>query len=141
MIDDYVRKRLEKEHEFQTAKLKNLFSHIYRDKDAAWTAWESAVSRSGFDGAAKNLRSKPQKFGKIKGRTWLGFLKDRAFNDRNRALQEARRLSENWYSSRLQLDTVDIRVGEVKEKVNTVLEKEKERERQRELDRQRGRSR
>ena len=141
MIDDYVRKRLEKEHEFQTAKLKNLFSHIYRDRDEAWEVWESTVSRSGLDEAVKSLQAKPQKFGKLKGRAWLRLLKDRALSDRNRALVEARRVSEHWYSSRMQLDTVEVRVGEMREKVKTTLEMENERQRQREREHQRGRSR
>ena len=141
MIDDYVRKRLEKEYEYQSAKLKNLFSHVFRNKDAAWVEWESAVSRFGFDETIKILRGKPQKFGALKGRAWFGFLRNQAFHDRERALKEAYRIAENWYSSRLQLDTVDVRVGEVKEKVKNTLEEEKQRQRRHSRTPERGRSR
>ena len=141
MIEDYVLKRLQKEHEFHSSKLKNLFSHIFRDKDAAWAAWLNAVSRAGFDGAVKALRGSPQKFGKLKGRAWLGFLKDQAFRDRNRALSEAHRISEQWYGSHLQLDTAEVRVAEVKGKITATLNKEKERQRQRAPEREHERGR
>ncbi len=141
MIDDYVRNRLQNEYDLQETKLRNLFGFIYRDRDTAWEKWENTVSRSGIDVAVKRFSKKPRHFGKMRGRAWFGFWKDKAFKDRIRALKEARTVSENWYSARLQLESTGDRIKNVKTKVEQTLEKERKRERQQNRVQDRGRIR
>ena len=102
MIGGFSAKRIEGEYDYQTTKLRNLFAYIFQDQVAAWVAWDKAVSREGVDFAIKTLDTRPKKFGTLRGRVRFGFLKDRAFSEREKALRDAAHVSHVWYSAHLQ---------------------------------------
>ena len=82
MIDQQITRRFESEAAFQEEKLRNLFRVMFRDETEAWDRWKIATERRGFKQAQAMLKDNPARFGKLQGKARLGFLKNRAFDER-----------------------------------------------------------
>ena len=104
MISSHTFKRLEGELELQETKLRNLFTSIFVDDEKAWGRWTREVQDKTLTKALKRITDKPKVFGKMKGRLHLGFLKDKAFEERELARKNLGFQAERWRSAQLQVE-------------------------------------
>ena len=112
MIDPQITRRFESEAAFQEEKLRNLFRVVFRDETEAWDCWKIATERRGFKQAQAMLKDNPARLGKLQGKARLGFLKNRAFDERETALKEAVYQAERWNSAQMQLTQHRARIEE-----------------------------
>jgi len=112
MIDPQITRRFESEAAFQEEKLRNLFRVVFRDEAEAWDRWQATTERRGFSRARSILKDRPARLGKLQGKARFGFLKDRAFDERETALKEAIYQSDRWNSAQTQLSQHRARIKE-----------------------------
>lgn len=112
MIDPQITRRFESEAAFQEEKLRNLFRVIFRDETEAWDRWQAMAERRGFKQAQSILKDHSARLGKLQGKARFGFLKDRAFDEREAALMEVVYQAERWNSAQTQLTQHRARIRE-----------------------------
>jgi len=112
MIDPQITRRFESEAAFQEEKLRNLFRVVFRDEAEAWDRWQATTERRGFSRARSILKDRPARLGKLQGKARFGFLKNRAFDERETALKEAVYQAERWNSAQTQLAQHRARIRE-----------------------------
>ena len=115
MIDPQITRRFQSEATFQEEKLRNLFRVIFRDEAEAWDRWLMTTEQRGFKQARAILEGRPTRFGALQGKARFGFLKDRAFDDRESALKEAGYQAERWNSAQTQLSQHHARISEARD--------------------------
>ena len=119
MIDPQITRRFESEAAFQEEKLRNLFRVVFRDEVKAWDRWQEMTERQGFKQAQSILKDHPARLGKLQGKARFGFLKDRAFDERETALKEVGYQAERWNSAQMQLAQHNARIQEEKQLART----------------------
>jgi hypothetical protein len=95
--------RLHQEMTFHERKLRNLLRAAFRDEGKAWAAWSRLVERKGLKRALRSMQERPARFGRLQGAALFGFVKTRAFEDREQALRAVPFSAERWGEAQLQV--------------------------------------
>lgn len=124
MIDPQITRRFQSEAAFQEEKLRNLFRIIYRDEIEACEAWRRTCEGRGFKAALSTLKDRPARFGKLQGKARFGFLKNRAFDEREAALKEVGYQAERWNSAQMQFAQHKARIEEAQQPTQETPQRE-----------------
>jgi phosphoglycolate phosphatase-like HAD superfamily hydrolase len=113
MIDPQITRRFVGEAQFQEEKLRNLFRTAFQDEGRAWEVWRKTAETRGVKHALTRLTDRPTRFGKLKGKAHLGFLKNKAFEDREHALKNVGVQADRWGAAQMQLEQHEARKRDV----------------------------